>query len=172
MAGGPDAASEALPVSGRVAELIAALSLRPHQEGGYYSEVHRSGSIVFPADGRGSRPALTAIYFLLPDGSVSRWHRVQSDEVWHFYEGAALDLWTATPAGDQVDRHTLGPLQESHQPVLTVPAGCWQAARSTGPYTLAGCTVGPGFDFADFTMASGHPGLADALRSRAPVLLL
>ena len=159
-------------MTARSEDLIATLGLVPHPEGGYYREIHRSGSTVRPGDGRGSRPAITAIYFLLPAESVSRWHRVQSDEIWHFYEGAALDLWSASPGGDQVDRHTLGPLQGSSRPVLTVPAGCWQAARSTGPYTLVGCTVGPGFDFADFTLAADWPDMARALSSRAPGILL
>jgi uncharacterized protein len=156
----------------RTKDLITTLGLVPHPEGGYYSEIHRSGTSVVPPDGRGSRPALTAIYFLLPAESVSRWHRVQSDEVWHFYEGAPLDLWTASRSGDQVSRHMLGPLDAGSRPVVTVPAGWWQAARSTGPYTLVGCTVGPGFDFDDFTLASDCPEIAVALRGRAPDILL
>lgn len=80
-------------MSDRVRDLIAELGLGPHQEGGYYGELYRSVATVLPADGRGARAALTTIYFLLPVAAVSRWHRVQSDEVWHFYEGAALDLW-------------------------------------------------------------------------------
>ena len=83
----------------RVEHLIAALGLLPHPEGGYYGEVYRSDATVLPADGRGHRAALTTIYFLLAGAAVSRWHRVQSDEVWHFYEGAALDLWMASPEG-------------------------------------------------------------------------
>jgi uncharacterized protein len=165
-------ASESLPVTRRSEDLIATLGLIPHPEGGYYSEVHRSVSSVLPADGRGSRPALTAIYFLLPVESVSRWHRVQSDEIWHFYEGAALHLWTASPDGARVGRHTLGPLEGSSRPLLTVPAGWWQAARSAGAYTLVGCTVGPGFDFGDFTLASDCPEIAEDLRRRAPDILL
>jgi uncharacterized protein len=75
-------------VTGRAATLIRELDLVAHPEGGYFGEVHRSAQTVEPADGRGSRPALTTIYFLLPSGSVSRWHRVLSDEVWHFYESS------------------------------------------------------------------------------------
>jgi len=101
---------------------------------------------------------------------VSRWHRVQSDEVWHFYEGAPLDLWVASPGGDQTSQHRLGPLDGAQRPVWTVPAGCWQAARSTGAYTLAGCTVGPGFDFSDFALAADHPAAAAALRAGHPAL--
>jgi uncharacterized protein len=154
----------------RAAALIAALRLSPHPEGGYFGELYRSGSTVEPDDGRGSRPALTTIYFLLPQGSLSRWHRVKSDEVWHFYEGAPLDLWMASPEGDQVDHYRLGPLDEAQRPVWTVSAGHWQAARSTGSYSLVGCTVGPGFDYRDFALASDQPAVGSVLRARYPAL--
>jgi uncharacterized protein len=147
----------------RGAALIAALGLSPHPEGGYYGELYRSNAIVLPADGRGPRAALTTIYFLLTGDTLSRWHRVQSDEVWHFYEGAPLDLWLASPAGDAVDQHRLGPLDGAQRPVWTVPGSWWQAARSTGAYTLVGCTVGPGFDFSDFALAADDPAAARAL---------
>jgi predicted cupin superfamily sugar epimerase len=158
----------------RPRSLIARLGLRPHPEGGYYGEVFRSSATVHPTDGRGFRPALTTIYFLLPAGAISRWHRVQSDEVWHFYEGAPLDLWMAPPELGVVRRNRLGPLGHEQQPVGTVPGGWWQAARSTGGYTLVGCTVGPGFDFRDFTLAADQPSAAAALRagSLAPAELL
>jgi predicted cupin superfamily sugar epimerase len=154
----------------RAAALVATLGLLPHPEGGYYGELYRSDTAVHPADGRGSRAALTTIYFLLPAGAVSRWHRVNSDEVWHFYEGAALDIWMAPPEGYSVDRKRLGPLDDGQRPVWTVPARWWQAARSTGAYTLVGCTVGPGFDFGDFALAADHPSAATALRSHHPEL--
>jgi uncharacterized protein len=154
----------------RVAELITFLGLSPHPEGGYYGELYRSSRTVQPDDGRGPRPALTTIYFLLPHGAVSRWHRVGSDEVWHFYEGAPLDLWSATPEGDQVSHYRLGPLDEAQRPVWTVPAGHWQAARSTDSYTLVGCTVGPGFDYRDFSLAGDQATLSPVLRARHPEL--
>ena len=154
----------------RAADLIAALGLIPHPEGGYYGEVYRSDATVNPTDGRGPRAALTTIYFLLPGAAVSRWHRVQSDEVWHFYEGAPLDLWMASSDGGQVKQHRLGPLDGAQRPAWTVPAGWWQAARSTGTYTLVGCTVGPGFDFRDFALAGDQPAAAAALRARNPEL--
>ena len=151
----------------RAAALITALGLSPHPEGGYYGELYRSNAIVLPADRRGPRAALTTIYFLLTGDTLSRWHRVQSDEVWHFYEGAPLDLWLASPAGDAVDRHRLGPLDGTQRPVWTVPGSWWQAARSTGAYTLVGCTVGPGFDFSDFALAADQPAAARALGAHA-----
>jgi uncharacterized protein len=154
----------------RAAMLVSRLGLIPHPEGGYYGEVYRSEAAVHPTDGRGSRAALTTIYFLLPAGAVSRWHRVLSDEVWHFYEGAALDLWMASPDGSRVNQHRLGPLDGAQRPIWTVPAGWWQAARSAGAYTLVGCTVGPGFDFKDFALAADQPSAASALRAHAPAL--
>jgi predicted cupin superfamily sugar epimerase len=149
----------------RAAGLIAGLGLLPHPEGGYYGELYRSNAMVLPADGRGPRAALTTIYFLLTGDTVSRWHRVQSDEVWHFYEGAPLDLWLASPGADAVNQQRLGPLAGAQRPVCTVPLGWWQAARSTGAYTLVGCTVGPGFEFSDFALAADQPGVARALRA-------
>ena len=154
----------------RPAELIAQLRLIEHPEGGYYSEVFRSAAAVQPEDGRGSRPALTSIYFLLPAGAVSRWHRVWSDEIWHFYEGAPLDLWLLPPEGNLPDRRRLGPLDRDSQRTVAVPAGWWQAARSTGEYTLVGCTVGPGFEFQDFTMARDQDQLAATFRRGGGVL--
>jgi len=154
----------------RAQYLIAALGLIPHPEGGYYRELYRSSATVLPADGRGQRAALTTIYFLLPAGAVSRWHRVQSDEVWHFYEGAPLDLWITSPDGGPASRVRLGPIDGKQRPAWTAPAGWWQAARSTGAYTLVGCTVGPGFDFRDFALASAQPGASAALRTRHPEL--
>ena len=155
----------------RAQMLIAELGLKPHPEGGYYGEVFRSGHQVAPADGRGNRAALTTIYFLLPAGFVSRWHQVRSDEVWHFYEGAPLQLWVASPGADRIQRHELGPLERRQRPVQTVPAGWWQAARSTGDYTLVGCSVGPGFDFADFRLAVDSPSAPAALARAGPGLL-
>ena len=154
----------------RAEGLVATLGLKPHPEGGYYGELYRSGTTVHPTDGRGPRPTLTTIYFLLPGAAVSRWHRVQSDEVWHFYEGAPLDLWMAPPDAGQASQHRLGPLDGEQRPVWTVPAGRWQAARSTGAYTLVGCTVGPGFDFRDFALAGDQPAAAATLRAHLPAL--
>jgi predicted cupin superfamily sugar epimerase len=149
--------------------LISTLDLIPHPEGGYYGEVYRSSAAVEATDGRGPRSALTTIYFLLTADAVSRWHRVTSDEIWHFYEGAPLDLWIMTPTHWQVTHHQLGPLNGVARPVRAVPANCWQAARSTGSYTLVGCTVGPGFDFRDFTLAD--EAMSVSVRARHPTLV-
>ncbi len=154
-------------LTGRAAALVHQLGLLPHPEGGVYREVYRSARPVEPGDGRGSRSALTTIYFLLPAGAISRWHRVLSDEVWHFYEGAPLDLWLASAPGHSIERLSLGVLGGDRRPVLTVPASCWQAARSSGEYTLVGCTVGPGFDFRDFVLAADCPDAPTQLRASA-----
>jgi len=153
----------------RAAELIGTLGLRPHPEGGFYREVFRSSSQVMPADERGARAALTTIYFLLPQGSVSRWHRVASDEVWHLYEGGPLELLELGASGRDLVRHRLGPIGgDNSAPVCTIRAGLWQAARPLGDYVLVGCTVGPGFDFADFRLLADEPELAAVVRAEWP----
>jgi len=144
----------------RADELINKLGLEAHPEGGYYREIFRSKGLVAPADGRGPRAALTTIYYLLPVGIVSRLHRVISDEVWHLYEGGPLEVLSIDPACSVISRHTL----EAQAPVCTVAASNWQAARTLGDYALAGCTVAPGFDFADFSI------LADDAATAARVL--
>ena len=147
----------------RVAELIDALHLAPHPEGGFYREIFRSTSSVQPADSRPPRAALTTIYFLLPSGVSSRWHRVTSDEVWHLYEGGPLELRMAPPNASNVTRTTLGRALTSDGPVCAVPSGWWQSARPVGDYALVGCTVGPGFAFADFTMIDDDPSAAELI---------
>ncbi|MEM1055639.1 MAG: cupin domain-containing protein [Bacteroidota bacterium] len=151
----------------RAAHLIETLGLAPHPEGGHYREVFRSSAEVDPADGRPARSALTTIYFLLAGGEHSRWHRVASDEVWHLLEGDPLDLLVSTDAFSTVETVRLGSVGEGARPVHVVPAGAWQAARTTGAYSLVGCTVGPGFDFADFELIDAHPDLAEMARQHA-----
>lgn len=120
--------------------LIALLQLQPHPEGGHFRETFR--------DSGAGRAASTAIFFLLKAGEVSRWHRIDAAEVWHFYRGAPLELKIGK------ETYVLGPdIDEAQLPQLVVPPGEWQAARSLGDYTLVGCTVAPGFDFAHFEMA-------------------
>lgn len=154
----------------RAAELIATLELRPHPEGGFYREIFRSSATVTPSDGRGVRAAQTTIYFLLPAGHVSRWHRVTSDEVWHVYEGGPLELLELSAPTHTLTRHLLGPVGSDQAPVHTIPAGVWQAARPLTAYALVGCTVSPGFDFADFLLLANDPTGADDLRTRWPDL--
>ncbi len=127
--------------------LIAALGLAPHPEGGWYRETWRA-----PAE-PGRRAAGTAIYYLLEADQFSHWHRIDAAEVWHHYAGAPLSL-TVSPNGHDAEARLLGPdpLAGQH-PQIVVPAGWWQCATSLGAFTLAGCTVAPGFDFAGFEMA-------------------
>ena len=109
--------------------------------------------------------------FLLASGSFSAWHRVSSDEVWHWYEGEPLELLLASADFSVVQRRRLGPVGAGTEPGVTVPADWWQAARPLGAYALCGCTVAPGFEFEDFTFLRDHPGACDALQSVAPELL-
>lgn len=152
----------------RARALVDSLELRPHPEGGHYREVFRSGARV--AGGAGERSALTSIYFLLNAGERSRWHRVESDEAWHYYEGDPLELLWLDPRG-AVERRVLGPVGDEARPVWVVPAGCWQAARPLGAYTLVGCSVAPGFEFADFALLADRPGEAETVRRRFPELV-
>lgn len=154
----------------RVEELVRELRLVPHPEGGRYREFHRSALGVAPDDGRGRRSALTSILFLLAAGERSRWHRVASDEVWQFLEGDPLQLLVADPFFEGVTRVCLGGEAPNRHHLHAVPAGCWQAAHPLGGYALAGCTVGPGFDFADFALLASDPELASRVRRSRPDL--
>ena len=126
-----------------VEETVRRLGLVPHPEGGFYRETFRSPVRVQLPDGR-ERSASTAIHYLLPAGEWSAWHRVRADEVWHYYDGAPLQLFRLGMDPARLDRR---------MPQLVVPAGVWQAAFSDGGATLCGCTVAPGFEFEDFELA-------------------
>jgi len=127
--------------------IITALGLQPHPEGGYFRETFRD-------EAGGERGHSTAIYYLLEAGDVSHWHRVlDAVEVWHWYAGGPLAL-TISPDGHDAESIRLGPeLAAGQHPQAIVPAGQWQTAESLGEWTLCGCTVAPGFDFAQFEMA-------------------
>jgi predicted cupin superfamily sugar epimerase len=129
--------------------VIEALGLQPHPEGGWYTETWRADA---PA---GTRPAGTAIYYLLRAGERSAWHRVDAGELWHYYAGAPLRLSIA--AGSGAERpvvHELGPdIAAGQRPQVLVPPGDWQAAESAGAWTLVGCTVSPAFEFEGFELA-------------------
>jgi predicted cupin superfamily sugar epimerase len=154
----------------RVEDLTSLLGLTAHPEGGYFREVYRSASRVQPSDERSERAAITIIYYLLVRGEVSRWHRVASDEVWQYHEGDPLELFAADAGFNQVTRHVLGRLDEGGQPAHVIQADWWQAARSMGAYTLAGCTVGPGFEFADFQLLRDQPLEEASMRRRHPAM--
>jgi uncharacterized protein len=136
------------------ADITARLDLKPHPEGGHYRETFRDARL----DANG-RSASTAIYFLLAKGERSHWHRIDAVEVWHHYAGSALKLQIANSDGARTLR--LGPdLAAGEVPQAIVPAQAWQAAESCGDWTLVGCTVAPGFDFATFELAP--PGWSPA----------
>jgi uncharacterized protein len=129
------------------AELITRLDLKPHPEGGYCRETFRDSNL----DKEG-RSRSTAIYFLLARGERSHWHRVDAVEVWHYYAGDTLKLQISGDDGPHIIM--LGPdLAAGEVPQAIVPAHAWQTAEATGDWTLVGCTVAPGFEFAGFEMA-------------------
>ena len=151
----------------RAKDLIRELDLKCHPEGGYFREVFRSRHNVQPLDQRPARRALTTIYFLLVKGQYGRWHRVASDEAWHFYEGDPMEIYWID-GRDAVHQELLGPGTSNAHSMCVVPAGCWQAATPLGEYSLLGCTVAPGFEFQDFEMLSeGSAVLAHITSLRA-----
>ena len=126
-------------------DIIRLLDLKPHPEGGHFRETFR--------DAGDGRAASTAIYFLLARGERSHWHRIDAVEIWHWYAGAPLELDIAPEHGRR-ERVTLGcDLAAGERPQVIVPAHAWQAAQSRGDWTLCGCTVAPGFEFAGFELA-------------------
>lgn len=128
-------------------DIIEQLNLKPHPEGGWYAETWKSAALQ-------GRPSGTAIFYLLESGQKSHWHFVDADEIWHFYAGAPLILSISeTDEGPAKDRALGSRLDLGEVPQIIVPAGHWQAARSTGDWTLVGCTVSPGFQFEGFTLA-------------------
>jgi uncharacterized protein len=138
------------------ADIVAQLRLTPHPEGGWYREIHRSPTRLETR--RGSRAALTSIYYLLEAGQRSRWHVVAADEVWHFHDGAPLELLVYQPAAATLTRRLLGRVTDGLEAIGVVNAGDWQAARSAGAWTQVGCDVGPGFEFEDFRFVAALAG--------------
>lgn len=129
-------------------DVIRILDLKRHPEGGWYRETFRDTATV-----EGGRAASTAIYYLLEAGEVSHWHRVNAVEAWHWHGGAPLAL-TVSENGHDAQAFRLGPHLANHErPQAIVPRGAWQTAESLGAWTLVGCTVAPGFEFAGFEMA-------------------
>ena len=127
-------------------EIIDTLGLAPHPEGGYYRE-------TWVAQNAG-RPTGTCIYFLLAEGQRSHWHRVDATEIWLYHAGAPLMLSLSATEAGPAEQQMLGPDLATARPQIIMPENHWQAARSTGDYTLISCTVSPGFQFAGFTLAA------------------
>lgn len=129
------------------AEIIEALRLTPHPEGGYFRETFRDARMI------GGRAASTAIYYLLAEGQRSHWHRIDSAEIWHWYAGAPLLLSIKFAEGILTQR--LGPdIFAGEAPQIVVPPHAWQSAEAEGEWTLVGCTVAPGFEFSQFEVAA------------------
>lgn len=142
-----------------VKQIIEKFGLEPHPEGGYFRETYRSNGIipqkVLGDAFSGGRNYCTAIYFLIPAGGFSAFHRLRQDEMWHFYSGSVLYVHVIDKQGNYI-RHAVGnKIDKGEVPQLVVPAGCWFAssAKEDAAYAFVGCTVTPGFDFADFELA-------------------
>ncbi len=129
-------------------EMIKHLDLQPHPEGGHFRETYRDADAI-----NGGRSVSTAIYFLLQAGEMSRWHKVDAAEMWHWYAGAPLALAIVDAQKQRIDIELGNDLARGEQPQAVVPKGAWQQAWSRGAWTLVGCTVAPGFEFSGFEMA-------------------
>ena len=144
---------------------IQSLQMQPHPEGGFFRESYRSEQtmeVTAPGGGTQQRNVCTAIYFLLEAGNFSAFHRIKSDEIWHFYAGQALEVLELLPSGE-LRCTRLGPdILRGELPQYVVPANTWFASRVAdgGTFSLVGCTVAPGFDFADFRLARREDLLA------------
>jgi predicted cupin superfamily sugar epimerase len=154
---------------------IESLAMQSHPEGGYFAESYRSGETVaasaLPDRFAGDRVFSTAIYFLLESHHISALHRIQADEVWHFYAGGPLDVFVIDLVGELSVIH-LGPdLANGQVFQAVVPAGCWFGSKPAPgtTFSLVGCTVAPGFDFADFEMADRATLLAEFPQHRAVI---
>ena len=127
-------------------EIIRLLALAPHPEGGFFRETFRE------AQAGGGRARSTAIYYLLRSGELSRWHRIDAVEVWHWYLGDPLELKLHDGRGPRITL-LVPDLRHGQEPQAIVTARCCQSARSLGAYTLVGCTVAPGFESYGFELA-------------------
>jgi len=152
-------------------ELIDILELIPHPEGGYYREIYRSESkLISPVNGE-MRNSLTDIYFLLVSGQISRLHRVVHDEIWHFYEGDPLELVEVQSDDLEMSKILLGGDNSIVRYKHCIKGGNWQAAYSTGEYSLVGCTVAPGFDFTDLEFLKENADVHSTFLKKNPKLL-
>jgi len=136
-----------------VEEIVTRLGLVVHPEGGFYNETYRSGKKYDAADGE--RSVSTAIYFLLTAGNFSAFHRIKSDEGWHHYLGDPVHVHAIDENGFYQLHHLGSDLSKGESPQAFISAGQWFGSESVGGsgYSLVGCTVAPGFDFADFELA-------------------
>ena len=141
-------------------DIISSLQLLPHPEGGWYRETYRADEAIpadsLPARFTGERSFATSIYFLLTSDTFSALHRIKSDEQWHFYSGTALTIHVIHPDGNYEQIRLGSNLEEGETFQAVVPHGCWFGATvdALDSYALVGCSVAPGFDFADFEMGT------------------
>lgn len=142
--------------------LIERYGMIPHPEGGFFQEYYRSCQEVTSGAVAAPRQAVTHIHFLLARGQVSRFHQVRHDEIWHFYEGAPLRLVIFD--GLTAQERLLG---SEISYVIAVPGGLFQAAETTGDYSLVGCTVAPGFEYEDFSFLADAPDMVLKLERNA-----
>ena len=146
-------------------KIITKYSLQKHPEGGYFCETYRSkSSLLSPINGK-ERASVTDIYYMLTQGETSRFHKVIHDEIWHFYEGSPLKLFKYD--GKCISEYTIGPNCDDGYKVV-IEAGMYQAAITTGEYSLMGCTVAPGFDFNDFSFLSDDVEAANEFKNSFP----
>lgn len=162
---------KAIPSTDQAAEIISRLKLTPHPEGGWYSEIYRSDEIIHNSalPERYSEPHnfSTSIYFLLGSNDFSAFHRIRSDETWHFYKGSPVAIYVISPQGEFSEIIMGNNLRKQQQLQFTIKRGSWFAAKikGNGPYALVGCTVSPGFEFADFEL-----GIRQKLTEKFPQL--
>jgi len=154
----------------RVSELINLLDLEPHVGGGYIREIFRSTNLVHLLGNQVERKALTTIYYLLGAGEFDSWHRLDSDEVWQYHEGATLELLWIEQEEEKYTRCLIGEIDDLIKPIAIVPGGCWQMARTTGEYTLVGCSMGPGFEYEGYQQLRDNPEEANMIQHRFPEL--
>lgn len=157
---------------------IRQLRLHPHPEGGYYRETYRSPEIIaktdLPKRYKGKRSFATAIYFLLHGNQFSAFHRLKSDEIWHFYNGSPISIFVIGKDGRLTTAKLGLNAEEGEQPQFVIRAGSWFAAGldKIRSYALIGCTVAPGFDFADFEMGNRLKLCRQFSRHRALIMKL
>ncbi len=161
-------------------EIVAHFDMAPHPEGGFYKELYRSAGVIpnsaLPQGYAGDRCFSTAILFLLRRGEYSRLHRIRQDETWHFYLGGGLRLVSISPQGESREVLLGQELLQGQQVQYTVPGGCWFGATPAPgtDYTLVGCTVAPGFEFADFELGEragleqAFPAVRELIREFVP----
>ncbi|OYU53791.1 MAG: hypothetical protein CFE25_16985 [Chitinophagaceae bacterium BSSC1] len=151
-----------MPLDLSIEDIVAHYQMLQHPEGGYYKETYRSAEWIpqqgLPNRFEGDRYFGTAIYFLLDQGNFSAFHRIKSDEIWHFYAGQALEIFVLHGSGELQIISLGNQIQAGETFQATVPAGAWFASRPAAntSFSLVGCTVAPGFDFADFELAKAE----------------